>query len=88
MVSPAEGQALGSAAGAKVVSITSGQPAQKAGFMINDVIQTWGQTDINDNNSLEAALAGAKPGDNISVKIIRGKSQMTLTLTAGQLKQP
>lgn len=86
MVSQAEAQVLGTAVGAKIISLTSGETAQKAGFMINDVITSWGQTDINDTSSLEAALAGAKPGDNISVKITRGKTQMVITLTVGQLK--
>lgn len=85
-LSQPESQLLGQPVGAKVTSVVTGLPAQKAGLLAGDIIQDWDQTTINDANVLEEVLAGVKPGDQASVKISRGKNQITLNLTAGQLK--
>lgn len=73
-------------AGAQVKSVDVAGAAHAAGFAVGDLItQVNGQT-ITDNSSLEQLLQTFSPGDSVTFSVTRGKSQLTLTLTVGQLK--
>jgi S1-C subfamily serine protease len=59
-------------------------PAQQAGLQAGDVIVAVNGTPINDNTDLSGALANLKPGTKVDLKIVRGTSTSTITLTLGE----
>jgi putative serine protease PepD len=67
------------------VNDTAGQsPAQQAGLRTGDVIIAVNGTTVNDNSDLSAALANHKPGDKVTLTIVRGTSQSDVTVTLGE----
>ncbi len=71
--------------GVGVVTVTSGGPADRAGLRPGDVIKSAGQVDTPDTTALSAALAGARPGDKITLMISRGSQDQTVQVTLGEL---
>ncbi|MFD2420318.1 S1C family serine protease [Amycolatopsis pigmentata] len=61
--------ASGQPAGAGVVRLTPGGPADKAGIRAGDIITAINGTAIADSNALAGALAAAKPGDTVTVNV-------------------
>ena len=62
----------GSPAGAGVVAVTSGGPADRAGLRAGDVIRSLGSTQTPDATALSQALAAARPGQQVTVTFTRG----------------
>jgi S1-C subfamily serine protease len=75
----------GAPAGAGVVAVTDGGPADKAGLRAGDVITSAGQARIRDAQALSQALAAARPGDQLILTVIRGTQHQAVTLTLGEL---
>jgi S1-C subfamily serine protease len=76
---PAQGAGVG------VVTVTSGGPADRAGLRPGDVIKSAGPTPTPDTTALSQALAGAQPGDTITMTITRGTQDQTVRVTLGEL---
>ena len=63
-------------AGAKVLEVTEGSPAAKAGIAKNDIITSVDGSSICDVATLQEKAANLKAGDNIALKLTRdGKSK-------------
>lgn len=63
-------------AGAKVVEVTEGSAAAKAGITKNDVITAFDGAAINDVSALQEKAAQLKAGDAINIKLTReGKTK-------------
>ena len=77
--------ALGHPGGVGLVTVTSGGPAEKAGLRPGDVIKSAGQVGTPDTTALSAALAGARPGDKVTLMISRGGHDQTVQVTLGEL---
>ncbi|GAA3431727.1 S1C family serine protease [Kutzneria kofuensis] len=75
----------GRPAGAGVVRVDPGGPADKAGIKAGDVITAVGGTPVADTGSLAAVLAKSKPGDTVPVQITRAGKTSTVRATLGQL---
>jgi S1-C subfamily serine protease len=75
----------GSAAGAGIVAVTSGGPADRAGLRPGDVIQAVGRTPTPDTPALARALAAARPGQAVMVSITRDGRAVTVQVTLGEL---
>jgi len=76
----------GSPSGTGIVAVTSGGPADKAGLRPGDVIRAAAGTATPDPQALAGVLAAARPGDQISLSVLRGGGQeLTVTLTLGEL---
>jgi S1-C subfamily serine protease len=75
----------GAPAGTGIVAVTSGGPADRAGLRAGDVIQSAGGTPTPDTQSLAGVLAGADPGDKVTLAVIRGEQELTVELPLGQL---
>jgi S1-C subfamily serine protease len=86
VLSAVEAKILGVSPGIKIVSVSASGPANKAGLLADDIIQSWDGTDLGGGAVLEELLQKYKPGDNIQLKALRGKNQLILTLTAGLTK--
>jgi serine protease Do len=72
-----------SAGDAKITGVTPGSPAEKAGLMAGDVIKKFADSAISDFASLSKLVREKKPGDKISVEVLRGDATITLELILG-----
>lgn len=69
--------------GAKVGSVVSGSPADTAGLKAGDVITAVAGTQVSSADDLTAAVNTYKPGDKATLKITRGGSTKSVTVTFG-----
>jgi S1-C subfamily serine protease len=75
----------GAPAGAGIVAVTSGGPADSAGLRPGDVITAAGTTRTPDGTALSQALAAARPGQQVTLEITRSAQPLTLQVTLGEL---
>src|SRR5512135_1507352 len=76
----------GQPAGVGVATVTPGGPAAKAGLQPGDVITAINGTATPDTEALAAALAGLRPGQQVSLSITKPDgSTATVKVTPGQL---
>jgi S1-C subfamily serine protease len=75
----------GRPAGAGIVAVTSGGPADRAGLRAGDAITAIGGTPTPDTTALAGALADREPGQNVAVTVVRGGQTMTVHVTLGEL---
>jgi S1-C subfamily serine protease len=75
----------GAPAGAGVVTVTPGGPADRAGLRAGDVISKLGTEPAPDIGTLLQALAAAHPGQQAEVTITRAGQAQTVTVTLGTL---
>ncbi len=76
----------GQPAGVSIATVTPGGPAATAGLQAGDVITRVGGMATPDTGTLAAVLAGLRPGQQVSVSIIKADgSTTTVHLTLGQL---
>jgi S1-C subfamily serine protease len=67
--------------GVLVDGVSDNRPAQKAGIKTGDVITHLGEFVVSDVQTYMQALNKHNKGETINVKIIRGKEEMSLSLT-------
>ena len=75
----------GTPAGAGIVEVTDGGPADRAGLRPGDVIRAVGQARTPDATALVQALAAARPGQAVTVTITRDAQTLTLDVTLSEL---
>jgi putative serine protease PepD len=71
--------------GARIGSVESGQPAEKAGLQEGDVITKVGDNNVTDATDLTAAIRSHKPGDKVTVTYTRNGDSKTAEVTLGEL---
>ena len=78
-------QALGlsEARGFVVEEVDPGSPADVAGFKPYDVIRALEGEDVDDQNELLGYLFDYRPGDTISLEIVREGKEVPVTMTLG-----
>jgi putative serine protease PepD len=69
--------------GAKVDSIVSGSPADKAGLQVGDVITSVGGKPVTSSDELTAAVNSYKPGDKATLSLKRNGSSKSVGVTFG-----
>ena len=69
--------------GVVVDSVADGGPAAQAGVRPGDVITAVGPTLVRGLRELQQALAAAKPGDRVVVKVLRGGAEQSVEVTLG-----
>lgn len=69
--------------GATVGDITPGGPAEMAGLVSDDRVTHVNGTRVDDASSLIATLSTYQPGQIISLTVVRGSDERTLSLTLG-----
>ncbi len=72
-------------AGALVLSVQPGSPAEKAALQIHDVIVSLNGTSIASPDDLHAAIHPLKPGDQVALGIYRGSTKLTVNVTLGSV---
>lgn len=76
----------GQSQGALVKEVAPSSAAHQAGLLVGDTITSVAGQAISESSPLEQNLEKFKPGDVIQLNVVRGKQNLTLNLTAGQLK--
>ena len=69
--------------GALIVQVDPGTPAENAGLQPGDVIVSMNNQTIDDTHPLANLLANLKPGDNVTLNIIRNGKASTVKVTLG-----
>lgn len=72
--------------GAKVIQVTKGSAAEKTGLKVGDVITKVDDTEIDDPGSLSATIGHHKPGDKITVTVIRNGKDQKIPVILGKAK--
>lgn len=67
-------------------AVVSGSPADQAGLKAGDIITKINSQTIDSNHSLTSVVADHKPGDKVTLTIVRNGKTQTLTATLGTLK--
>ncbi|MGE5140518.1 MAG: S1C family serine protease [Rudaea sp.] len=67
--------------GVLVSQVTSGSPASKAGIQQNDVITAIDGVKIDESHSLRSILFQHKPGDKVTMTVLRGSQTLSLQVT-------
>jgi S1-C subfamily serine protease len=83
----------GAPGGTGIVAVTGGGPADRAGLRPGDVIKSVGGAQTPDATALSEALAAARPGDQVTLTVIRGApgqaqgttQELTVHVTLGEL---
>src|SRR6187399_1073033 len=72
--------------GVKVTEITDESAAKKAGIKEGDIITKIGDTKIEDPDQLSEAVRKHKPGEKVTVTLLRDKKEQKLTAELGKWK--
>jgi hypothetical protein len=72
--------------GVKISGTTGGSAAEKAGLKGGDIILGFGDKKIDNLTDLMGALLKSKPGDKVTLKVLRGKENIELQATLTERK--
>ncbi|MDC9823497.1 S1C family serine protease [Devosia sp. ZB163] len=75
---------LGRDSGAIVVGIEPESPAAKGGFLVGDIITTWGDKEVHSVGDVADRLGSGMVGTNINLGVLRGGSALELEITIGE----
>jgi serine protease Do len=73
--------------GVLVGQVFKGDPADKAGIKVGDIITKFDGTPVTDPAQLSRLAAATPPNKKVEVVIIRDKQEKTLTITMGKQKE-
>jgi serine protease Do len=68
----------------RVLTVTAGSPADKAGLRSDDVILKVDNRDIASVNDFDAVLRGKAPGNQVTLEVRRGDELLSITVTLGK----
>ena len=72
-------------AGVLIADVVKGGPADKAGMKTGDVVELFAGKPVTDVRQLQRLVAAVKPGNSVEVKVRRGKKDLTLKVTVGEI---
>jgi putative serine protease PepD len=78
------GEPTGGQDGALVQEVASGSPAAKAGLRPGDLVVGIDGQSVADYGELGARIRAHEPGDKITLKVVRGGSETTITATLSE----
>ena len=65
----------------------AGSPADQAGLQRGDIITHIGDTSLDESTSFLNVLYTYQPGDEVTLTVMRGRSEETFTITLGETTQ-
>ena len=74
---------IDAAKGALIADVSDGTPAAKAGFRRGDIVTAVNGTAVDDPSDLTRLIATAKPGEQVSVALLRAGKPAELEVTLG-----
>ncbi len=74
---------LSASQGAYVAELAQNGPAQAAGIQVGDIVTKVGDHDVASADDLLLAVRSYSVGDKVEVKLVRGGSEQTVTVTLG-----
>lgn len=80
---PASAQPEGQASGLLIAGVEEGSPAANSGLLIGDILLGIGESRLEEIDDLRRALRGARPGDQITIQLVRGGQIHELQATLG-----
>ena len=72
------------AAGARVVSVTEGSPAEEAGLQENDIITAVDGEEIATSTELVTVVTGKTPGDEVVLSVYRDRRTLEIRVVVGE----
>jgi serine protease Do len=73
--------------GALVSTVADGSPAEKAGIKVGDVIIEYSGKPIQHSSQLPIWVARTDVGKSVPLKVLRGKDEVRLSVTIGELEE-
>jgi Do/DeqQ family serine protease len=74
--------------GALVSTVNDGSPAEAAGLKRGDVITAFNGETVADSNGLRNRVAGTAPGSTVTLRLLRGGEEKTVSVKLGELPGP
>jgi S1-C subfamily serine protease len=74
----------GGAPGLRLTGIRAGSPAEQAGLVAGDVIVEFAGHPVKDLYDFSDALYGHRPGDSVSVVVLRNGERKQFTVRLGK----
>ncbi len=68
----------------RIVKVDKGSPAEKAGLQADDVVVRFGKDPVEDLEDLLTLIAKHKPGDEVPIRVRRGKEILNLKVVIGR----
>lgn len=72
--------------GIYITSVSAGSPAEQAGLQVNDILTKIGDTAIDETHSYMNTLFLYKPGDQVTLEIVRNGQTMQMQVTLNETK--
>lgn len=72
--------------GALIQVVDAGSPAEKAGLRVNDLVTQVNGATINENHTLTDLIRAKKPGDTVTLTVLRGAQTLKLEAVLGTRK--
>jgi serine protease Do len=72
--------------GVYVTDVDAGSPGGNGGLEKGDIITRIGDVDLDENHSFINALFTYKPGDSVTLKVVRDRKTLNLKVTLGESK--
>jgi photosystem II stability/assembly factor-like uncharacterized protein len=69
--------------GAKLVAVTEGSPAEKAGLKVGDVVTRLDGIEVKEYQQMVGVLRKKKPKDKVKATVLRGKNTLDVEITLG-----
>jgi M6 family metalloprotease-like protein len=69
--------------GVKIESVTAGEPADRAGIRVGDIITKVGHADVTSQDKMREILGGFLPGDTVTVALKRGGRELKVECQLG-----
>jgi len=79
--------AFADSTGLRLMAVTPGSPGDQAGLRAGDVVTAIGGARVKDLYSYTDALYAHKPGDRVTVDLVRDGRALTLPVTLGKRGQ-
>jgi S1-C subfamily serine protease len=70
--------------GAYVTQVAPDSPANKAGLQVDDIITSINNVKMDETHNYLNMLYTYKPGDQVTLGVMRGGSEITLQITLGE----
>ena len=71
--------------GALVTGVLADSPASQAGLQARDVITEMDNTALKGESALAEAISTHKPGDTVTLTVLRGDQQMSIEVILGEM---